>query len=144
MSWKLHLLCLGAAIPFGIWGALMVRSGITNPMVTAMILFTGSMVPFFWGLNLTPTLRPEVSFSAAVAIAIAYGVAILHGIGHRSYQQILTHYSKEEIAAAGATTFFEMAAFMFIGNFLVLGDRLSWQKVLAMATGGLTIWLYTR
>lgn len=144
MSWKLHLLCLGSAIPFGLWAALMKKSGVGNPVVTAMMLFMGSMIPFLFGLNLRPNLQPGVVLPTALAIAI--GVGIFHGLGHRSYQYIITHDGQDGInlASANVTMFFEMAAVMCLGNFLILGDKLSWQKALAMVTGGLTIWLYTR
>src|SRR3989344_3915494 len=107
MSWKLHLLCLGAAIPFGLWAALMRKSGIGNPAVTAMVLFLGSMIPFLFGTNYSPSLQPNITLR--VALAIALGVGIFHGLGHRSYQYIITHDGQNGInlASANVTMFFE-------------------------------------
>ena len=143
MNWKLHLLCLGAAIPFGIWGTLMKKTGIANPALTAMILFAGSMIPFLWRLDLTPSLRPETSFAAKIAIAGAFGVAVLHGLGHRSYQPIITLYSEKEVANANVTIFFEMFAVILLGNYFLLDQAITVRKVLAVMCGVVAIVLYT-
>ena len=120
------------------------KSGIGNPTVTAMMLFAGSIIPFLFWANYNPSLQPNITLRAALAIAL--GVGIFHGLGHRSYQYIITHDGQDGInlASANVVMFFEMAAVMCLGNFLILGDRLTWQKALAMATGVITIWLYTR
>lgn len=142
MTWKLFLLCLGAAIPFGLWPALMSKSGIGNPTLTATILLTGSLIPFLPVMNLAPQLKPGTVLQWAIPVAI--GVAILHGVGHRFAQYIIVNDGRDgvNLAQANVAIMMIMIIVMIAGNTAILNEPFTAKRGLAVVTAILTVLLY--
>lgn len=139
---KQFLLCLGAGIPFGIWSYIMQKSGIQNPALTATLLLAGSLIPFIPIMSVNPMLKPGISLTWALSIALC--AVLIHGIGHRFYQYMLVTNGRDgvNLAQANITMFMVMLVTILFGNFFILGEQFTLKKGFAVLTAIATILLY--